>query len=296
MVDDSLVVKVFGEIASEYLPCAKDIISKVDGQSYFFMDTAPFEEIAFDADRISETNQIYWTELLGRTHLAATTSIQRNLSWIEGAARSYEDDNFLSFAANLRGLIESVGDAMEVLVPSARFIAKHHSAIKSAVQSKLETIFISDDFEKSLIHYSHARRVKKSDDAPEEHKAKQTFHYINILAENAAIPAIKPMYADLCSIMHPAAMSVLCFVENGDDRENGVEWRNSPSAYTFRAQDLRGQYEETLPYLVFQAFDPAFITLRALHRFEMFPQLSGLKNFSFRLRSLIENVDSDLRK
>lgn len=51
---------------------------------------------------------MYWLEIIERAHAVSITTVFRNQKWIEGIVVSYLNNNYYSFAANLRGLIESM--------------------------------------------------------------------------------------------------------------------------------------------------------------------------------------------
>src|SRR5262249_26255920 len=116
----------FGSELNRYVPVVRSVLDRTASQVYSFM---PIEKFLAIGPYPAEVNRIYWTEMLGRVHLASCTSLRRNLGWIEAVAICYEANNYLGFTASLRALIESIGDSAEVLAKMPKNVAKHHSMI-----------------------------------------------------------------------------------------------------------------------------------------------------------------------
>ena len=58
----------------------------------------------------SEGQKVYWGELLSRAYLCASIGLIRSRRWIQGSLSAIDTENFYSFSANLRGLLESSAD------------------------------------------------------------------------------------------------------------------------------------------------------------------------------------------
>ena len=237
---------IFGELSKKYLPIIMIIKKKLQTQEYEFMAIDDFQKILLQPDKLDEGNRIYWTEMLHRAHLAAVSSIVRNLAWMEGAATAAQHSNYLMFASALRSLIESIGDSTEVLVPIAKNIARDHRLITSCLNGSQKQIVLAENMENTLIHYSHARKISKQENAPESHNAKRPFKYVGILKNEAEVPDVGEMYAELCEAVHPAARSVFSFLKSVEPSST------AEAAYTFDPHE-----NELLSKLVFGHFHQA---------------------------------------
>ena len=77
-------------------------------------------------------------------------------------------------------------------------------------------MMISKELEDTLIHFTHARKLSKGEDAPSTHRARQPWEYIKRI-EEMNNNGVKELYSELCELVHPAADSVLMwFVKEGD--------------------------------------------------------------------------------
>jgi hypothetical protein len=217
-------------------------------------------------------------ELLVSAHLAATTSIIRAIRWFEATWREYEAGNLLGWAACLRSLMESTGDALHSLRSVAGTIADQKLLFQSALNDSLDGLFCSKELEDVLIHFSHARKLSKSEkaDAPETHSARQTVEYIDML-EKAGPSGATNLYSELCQLGHPAKASLSYFSCKGDDDGFKVGMRGDIVAI----RDIILRYEPTLHQLPSLAFNPGLLILRVLVPFKMFPIHPELKRFEF---------------
>ncbi|AXX98062.1 hypothetical protein [Profundibacter amoris] len=168
--------------------------------TYNFMSEDDFSRLP-----VNEMGVAYWKETLDRAHFASCSSIMRTVTWVNAINAAYESENHLSFISSLRALVEFTGDAVHSLGSVSLTLAESNSAIRKMLDGNVNPFFTSKELEDSLIHYTHARKLKKSDNTPETHIAKQTYHYVNELKPNN--PKIYEMYKILCGFAHPAAES-----------------------------------------------------------------------------------------
>lgn len=85
-------------------------------------------------------------------------------------------------------------------------LAEHHRKIQAEVKGKGSgPVFLSGELENTLIHFTHAR--KKTDGAPDSHKARPTWEYLKFI-EGMKITGSKELYGHLCELVHPASESV----------------------------------------------------------------------------------------
>jgi hypothetical protein len=280
----------FGPAASRYLPALQSVLHRTKDVTYVFEDTEVFEERKETAKMtkdLSELNAIYWREMLYRAHLAACTSIRRNLKWIDATVLAKSVENALSFAASARSLMESVGDTIEVVATLPKNIATSHRLIENCIaRREKERAVVSGDMEDALIAFSHARRVKKGETAPASHKAKQSAEYIRVLSDDAGLPDAVALYRELCELVHPASRSVLYQFESHLGKTREIRSRFSSSSDKNHIASILNEYRDTFDNLFHLAFEPALITLVILHRFNIFPKLSELRNFPYMLEKL----------
>jgi len=158
-------------------------------------------------------NQIYWEEIIARTHLTAAISILRNRQWINAVTAAAADNNLLSFAAALRGLIESTADSATILGHVPLGIARNNVLIMRALSGEIaDDFFMAKNLEDSLIHFAYARNLKNltKDERlaiPKSHQALSVREYIDVL-KNWNIHNIIECYSEVCDLTHPGSSSV----------------------------------------------------------------------------------------
>ncbi|RUV55971.1 hypothetical protein EOA85_20015 [Mesorhizobium sp. M5C.F.Ca.IN.020.29.1.1] len=123
---------------------------------------------------------IYWTEMLYRAHMASVASVFRTSRWIKVAIREHEAGSLYGCASACRSLIESAGDINHSLGPVAQTLAYNKDAIRAEISGQTgEPMLSAKEFEDTLIHFTHARKVLKTEKTPDSHKAMQTFQYVD---------------------------------------------------------------------------------------------------------------------
>jgi len=211
--------------------------------------------------------QIYWGEILARAHLTAITSILRNRHWVSAVIAAAEDKNLLSFAASLRGLIESAADSQTALKHIPRRFAINHAQIMCALSGKLERVNLLDgEMEDKLIHFAYARKLTKAERAevPESHQVMKVRDYIDEL-EEAQVHNIVECYDKLCDLTHPGASSVWMLLHSVNDLEMELIAGQDDSEISRFLND----YRRTILDLIMLAFNPGIITLRVLNYFTL---------------------------
>ncbi len=211
--------------------------------------------------------QIYWNEILARAHLTATVAILRSRHWINAVTAARDGNNLLSFAAAFRGLIESAADASSALESIPGTLARDFALINCALSGQSENQFvISSEIEDGLIHFSHARHLKKAErtTAPHSHEAKKVRDYIEVL-EKGQVNQVIDCYQSLCDLTHPGASSVWMWLtsENGTDID--LQAGQDETAIAFYLE----KYRETFLQLLMFAFNPALVTLNVLNYFPL---------------------------
>jgi len=95
----------------------------------------------------------------------------RSLRRAEGAIAAQEAGNALAWASCCRALLEAIGDSLYTVVGIPLSIANYHIAIRSCIGGTFDEFdFRIQELEANLIHFTHARRLTKSerDDVPLE--------------------------------------------------------------------------------------------------------------------------------
>ena len=254
---------MLGEAAMQYLEqIDQHIPFDCLRKRYIFLDLVEYSQL-METDP-SRAEQICWSELLMRCHLAGATAILRSRRWIDGLLSAGAANNLLAFAATLRGLIESAADISDALLPIPRTLARHRGRINEALRGAAKVIFRVEGLEDFLIHYTWARKVKKGEDAPESHKAKSVRDYVQIL-EKGQVPGVVESYETLCDLTHPGARSVHMWFAAKSDLEFELETGQE-------AEQIRGfvsEYAEMPLGLLMYAFNLPIVTLRLLNYFEI---------------------------
>ncbi|KRF63794.1 hypothetical protein ASG99_21630 [Bacillus sp. Soil768D1] len=229
--------------------------------SYFFIKEDIFSKIL--ENNLREGNRIYWYEILLRCHWVASTSLLRNQRWVNGVLNSIKEENFFSFAANMRGLIESATDSYDALKYVYKSIAQWHSDIEEALTLEKEEFYHSADLENVLIHFTHARKIDDIVAVPNSHQAKTARKYINGLSRDG-IASFHDCYSELCELSHPASKSVYAFIDDNDHLLT-----LNPDKDLRNIQDFCEKYKEPLSTLYYVAFNPSLLLLKTLNYFSV---------------------------
>ncbi|HWK68370.1 MAG TPA: hypothetical protein VNS34_25895 [Rhizobiaceae bacterium] len=245
--------------------------------SYTFENLAEFERKSSDEVTGREySGRVYWTEILYRAHMASVASVFRATRWVNVAIREYEAGSLYGCASACRSLIESAGDITHSLGPVPHTLARIKDAVMAEISGKGgEVVILSADLEDSLTHFTHARKVAKTETAPESHKAKPSVQYIDQV-NRMQIAGVKTFYAKLCEIVHPAADSVaVTFVPH-----DGA-WLVDPCNEKRVLEAMIAERRDTLKGLLMASYNAPLLILRVLHAFGIFTKLSGLRKYRF---------------
>ncbi|PWN57928.1 hypothetical protein [Chryseobacterium viscerum] len=256
-----------------YLNIAKDIEQNIDFKKYSYTihDNVYFEGSI--THNTVEMNKIYWEEILQRGHWAALTSIIRNLQWVKGTEQAISENNLLSFCANLRCLIESSGDNVLSLLSVPQILAENFKNIKDSLNETLsnKTVYISDELEEILIHFSYARKISKEErinqpKIPKYQNAKPASEYLKKLDNKIENGPVAELYSILCQFAHPAAHSIHYLLDLSYDSEiyKFAYSQNADKKYIDR---ILNAYKNEIFNILQQGFNPGFLTLKALNLF-----------------------------
>lgn len=237
------------------------VLGGVGKHRYSFMPQAEFDSLV-RADP-PKANQIYWLEILYRAHFSALTALVRTSRWIRGVLAAYREPNLLSFAASYRGLIEAAADTQDAFGLAAPTIAEYFGNIRIAVEGRATAFHIVDRLEDTLIHFMHARRLRKGETAPPSHKTKDTRDYLAVLKRGCG-DEVLTCYAELCNLTHPAGPSVLAFARQHDGGSLIEYW---PAADRTRISDFCSRHQTVALEILMFGINNALVMLKLLNRF-----------------------------
>jgi hypothetical protein len=222
----------------------------------------------------SRGQQIYWSEMVMRSHMAAATAILRSRRWTDAVLTAALSKNLLAFAAALRGLIESAADVSDALMPIPRTLARDRARINEALSGRSKVVFLVEGLEDLLIHYAYARKLDKGQSAPKSHKVRLVRDYIQIL-EKGQVPRVVECYGKLCDLTHPGASSVHMWLAAKSDLELELETDGDAGQIGW----LLAEYEQMFPKLLMFAFNLPIVTLAVLNYLDLpefhTPELKG---------------------
>jgi hypothetical protein len=102
-----LDAELFGPLGAAARKLCTDLTSMAHIREYRFIQHDLFAKLPE-----SRRQQIYWQEMFLRAHWTAMLNLLRHGRWQAGCVAAYDvPSNFLSFTANLQGLVEAALDA-----------------------------------------------------------------------------------------------------------------------------------------------------------------------------------------
>ncbi|MBD2755795.1 hypothetical protein [Spirosoma validum] len=262
------------EALSYYAELALTFDKKLDRSKYVYTihDNEKFRE-AF-MDNPPQLQKVYWQEILQRAHWAGLSSLLRNLKWIDGVNTSIKENNFLSFTANLRCLIESCGDNFLSLRPVATTLADNHHNISNCLsgQMKEKTLFVSKELEEILIHFAYARKISKEEKEisgkfPKYQNAKPAAEYLKQLDNKVDNGPISELYSFLCQFSHPAALSIHYLFEQ-TDMDDSYEFTYLDNPDVKYINMILESYNDEIMNSIMFGFNTSLLTLKTLNLFD----------------------------
>jgi len=253
-------------------PDAKRFVELIDllgvpnwSTRYFFYPNDKYKAV-IEVDR-GRGMQIYWSEILARTHLASATAILRARQWIEAMRVAATASNLLSFSASFRGLLESAADSSTALRSVALTLARDHAHVLRALAGEAHSQgILAPELENTLIHYAYAQHLTKAElqAAPPSHKALKVRDYIDML-EKGQVTDVVPCYQALCDLTHPGATSVWMWLHPVDEHTIEIQANQDGAVINHFLTEYRRTFVELLMF----AFNPALATLRVLNYFTL---------------------------
>lgn len=242
----------------------EDLNDKIVHKEYEFMDVLDFINLMLED--IPMSMQIYWTELLQRLHLVSVTTLMRNEKWMQGIWFGIEINNYIVFAAALRGYLEAFSDSYYSTNFKFIDIAENFPNINKALKGKLDRPLLCNEFEESLIHfYSASKNANYRTYNVEWLKPLTSRKYIN----GFDLPGAElrhQLYSELCEVVHPASPSVKCFtIEKDTSTSNIIQM--APNRDNELIEAILNKYSDLLK-LIFRISNAIPIAnLKTLNRF-----------------------------
>jgi hypothetical protein len=289
--DIETAAATFGEAARAYGGLVNDIAPYLLRETYEFEENGEFARKACDpVSGHIYARQTYWSEMLARAHMTSVAAIFRTTRWADSIVREYGAGNLFGWASASRSLIEAAGDIAFSLSDVPLTLASLNRAIIEQLSSKLPVpSLIARELEDALIHFSHARKISKTEGAPVSHKARQSAEYVGYI-EKMNIDGARDLYSLLCELVHPAASSVEVLF-SGDGRS----WAASTSNEQIKLNALVKKNREIMGGILQASYNPPIITLRVLHRFDRFTQIPSLKRWRFDDVPIWRKIEEKLR-
>jgi hypothetical protein len=253
------------DVAERQLKAHAELAAVFDGRQYKWMELEHFQEILIKNP--ARGSEIYWKEMLYRAHIASVLAFLRARNWLAGALIGCDKENIHVIAASLRGFLESAADINSTFKYVSKTLADNFRSIREAIRGKAKVILLKKELEDKLIHFTHARHLKKGDEAPSSHRALTTRDYFEEMGIEFG-PLAKAVYEPLCDLTHPGAFSTACFL---DVARSEVFDTTKISAIHARlhAAALFVQHAEAFKNAVYLSFNHPLIALRVLHTFPM---------------------------
>jgi hypothetical protein len=266
----------FGPFAVPIWTLLPAIEAAIKNQTYTFMDLGTYSALV--RENAEEAQAIYWREMLLRIHLACCISLRRHSAWLHSLFVAFEAKSLFGVCAAYRGFLESAADSLYSLGAAPTMLASNLTAIIHRLKKRrMDTIIISKELEDRLIHFTHGRKLERGESADPVHAARQIREYLDSL-KAVGVPDAHSLYAELCSLTHPAAESVLIWFEAAKEG-NAVIWRRSAIPPGEQITGLLKHWQNTNVGVMNAAVVPAFMSLRTLHKVDFLPKIPSLKSF-----------------
>jgi len=253
----SIIKEVFGKAGNVFQPLVESITAEVVGSKYTFLDPEDFKRLP-----PKEMMRVYWTEMLYRAHWGASSNLLRHKRWANACLALYHPNaNYIAFCAALRGLTEAGADASYSLGNVPLTLAENYGSIVTALRRKAQVFTACKDLENMLIHFQFARKLEKFEQALDVHKAELSATYIASI-EHPDKSLIKPLYAHLCQVVHPAAQSLL-WMSPAETENIEISHGDDKTWITALCED----YRKAIEWVQMQSVNSSIFVLKVLNLF-----------------------------
>jgi hypothetical protein len=247
------------------------------------------------AASIVESQLIYWGEIIQRLHICSATTVLRLKKWYDAMESSFKNANYYGFCSAIRGLIEACADSFCTLGDVIFPIAAGFNHIKVSLSERADSVLLCRAVEDELIHYAFGRKLEKAekDVVPASHKAKRVIDYLDAFKD----PAINELYAELCQVSHPSAMSLLPFLMDMDDRHLAF---HKTSIDMDLNKNLLNRHRKAIYDASVYAITTALCCLRLINYFDI-PYVENMKTKESAFKCLDgyplwETIEADIKK
>ena len=246
------------EHVAAYSKLLDRVVPTFGAHIYRFLSRELYNEIL--KTDLPKANCIYWSEILYRAHAAASTSLIRSHRWLRAMSDHSGNDNLLGFAAAFRGFVESATDTKASLFNVPATLAHYSASITLCLQNRFTGLLLNGELEDQLIHFLYGRRLIKGEPAPPSHRAKTSSDYLALFEEQTE-DSLRACYGVLCELTHPAALSVLSYIDVSEDQ---CTFRLSPNNDKALIADLLKTYDKVLARLTPLGILPPLFILRII--------------------------------
>jgi hypothetical protein len=290
---EALLSEYFGPFAVPAWRLLPAIEAATKNHAYAFMDLDIYNALV--RENPEEAQAVYWREMLLRIHLACCISVRRHGEWLDALLAAVQAKSLFAACAAYRGFLESAADSLYSLGAGPRTLADNLTAIIHRLKKRrMDTIIASKEMEDRLIHFTHGRKLERSENPDPVHAARQIREYLDSL-KAVGVPDVHALYAELCSITHPAAESVLIWFE-GAKEDDAVIWRRSATPPGEQIAGLLAHWKKTNDGVMNAAFVPAFMCLRILHKVDFLPKIPSLRSFPLKNFPGWQQIERQIRK
>ena len=274
------ITDVFGASVEFYVPFVDEIWPNVLSATYKFEDVQSFESsVQSGRYSIAKANEVYWRELLYRTHICVSGSLIRTCRLMDATVREYQAANVPGMASCARAMLEGVADSMEALIHVPLTLAQRRDLVNQCLSGSCnDQLYGCEDLEEAMIHFTHARRLRGEEkrSLPRWHDAKTTAEYLGLL-QRAEISGVKELYGEPCQLSHPSASSVLYMFSS----VGGDTLRVSAGNDTKYLHDLMSRYRMAFGAIPVVSFNPILLCLRVFQEFALFPPIHEIFQINF---------------
>jgi hypothetical protein len=293
-MDNVTLRECFGPQTEKFIPVVNEVVKSSLNFEYSFLKNGEYGSYIENGASISDINRIYWEETLDRVHLASIAYIRRNYGWMKSVAMIKAAGELTGYAAALRSLIEASVDSAYSIVPAINTFAREYKNISAAIRGQAcEKIHASPKMEDLLINFTHGRKTQNKENAPDSHKAKQSFEYINMLRDDVGMVGIKELNEFLNGIVHPAANSVFFQISHSDLGDYEI-YKFTETAEINTIQIIEQEHDVIIKALPSICLEPALIAIRALHKIKRYPTVRSLRKLEFQQEFFWSKIQSHI--
>ena len=275
------ITDVFGATVGFYVPFVDQIWPNVLSATYKFEVVTSFESnVRSGKYSIAKTNEVYWRELLFRTHISVSGSLIRTCRLMDATVREYHASNVPGTASCARAMLEGVADSIEALIHVPLVLAQRRDLVNQCLSGSCnDQLYGCEGLEEAMIHFTHARRLRGEEkrSMPRSHEAKNTGEYLELLQRGRNFRGERAVRANFCQLSHPSASSVLYMFSSVGEGAFRVSAGNDVK----QLDDLMSRYRLVFSAIPEVSFNPILLCLRVFQEFALFPPIHEMFQINF---------------